>query len=239
MALFAGIGGGILAGIELGWRTRCAVEIDPYARRVLLARQLDGSLPRFPIWDDIRTFDGAPWRGHIDVVSGGFPCQDISKAGTGAGISGERSGLWREMARVIREVGPRLVAVENSADLAYRGMGTILGDLALLGFHAEWGVLSACAVGAPHTRERLFILAHASCVHGSERMGARRGKQGTVPAGSDPALRRDWLESVRRNAGGADGDPNRVDRLRAIGNAQVPAQAAAAFRLLYKRINPC
>ena len=91
--LFAGAGGGILAGQLLGHRTVCAVEFEPYAQAVLVARQNDGSLPPFPIWDDVRTFDGKPWRGIVDLVAGGFPCQDISAAGKGAGISGERSGL--------------------------------------------------------------------------------------------------------------------------------------------------
>jgi hypothetical protein len=104
LALFAGAGGGILGGKLLGWRTVCAVEIEPYAASVLVARQNDRILPPFPIWDDVCTFDGHPWRGIVDVVSGGFPCQDISAAGKGAGITGERSGLWREMERVVREV---------------------------------------------------------------------------------------------------------------------------------------
>ena len=94
LALFAGAGGGILGGALLGWRTVCAVEINPYCRELLVARQNDGTLAPFPIWDDIRTFSGKPWRGVVDVVSGGFPCQDISLAGRGAGITGERSGLW-------------------------------------------------------------------------------------------------------------------------------------------------
>lgn len=93
LALFAGAGGGILGGHLLGWRTVCAVEWEPYAASVLAARQNDGLLPAFPVWDDVRTFDGKPWRGIVDVVSGGFPCQDISAAGAGAGIDGERSGL--------------------------------------------------------------------------------------------------------------------------------------------------
>lgn len=161
MALFAGAGGGILAGKILGWRTVCAVERDPYAARVLLVRQRDRSLPYFPIWDDVRTFDGRPWRGIVDVVSGGFPCQDISVAGKGAGITGERSGLWSEFARIIREVGPRYVFVENSAALTVRGLGTVLGDLAAMGFDAEWGVLSAAQVGAWHKRERIWIVAES------------------------------------------------------------------------------
>ena len=121
LALFAGAGGGILGGHLLGWRTVCAVEIEDYPRRVLLARQRDGILPRFPIWDDIKTFDGTEWRGRVDVVSGGFPCQDISAAGKGAGLAGSRSGLWAEMARVIGEVQPACVWVENSPMLVIRG----------------------------------------------------------------------------------------------------------------------
>lgn len=162
LALFAGAGGGILGGLLLGWRTVCAVEIDPYARSVLLARQNDGTLAPFPVWDDIRTFDGKPWRGVVDVVSGGFPCQDISIGGKGAGLAGERSGLWAEMARIIREVQPRFAFVENSPMLTSRGLGRVLGDLAEMGFDAEWGVLGADDVGAPHIRKRIWILANAA-----------------------------------------------------------------------------
>ena len=103
LALFAGAGGGILGGKILGWRTVCAVEWEPYPASVLCARQNDGLLPPFPIWDDVQTFDGKPWKGIIDVVSGGFPCQDISSAGQGAGIGGERSSMWKHMARIIGE----------------------------------------------------------------------------------------------------------------------------------------
>ena len=157
LALFAGAGGGILGGHLLGWRTVCAVEWEPYPASVLCARQNDGFLPPFPIWDDIQTFDGRPWRGIVDVVSGGFPCQDISAAGKGAGIDGERSGMWREMARVICEVRPRFVFVENSPMLTSRGLGVVLGDLAKMGFDAKWGVLGAADVGAPHQRDRIWI----------------------------------------------------------------------------------
>ena len=158
LALFAGAGGGILGGKLLGWRTVCAVEWEPYPASVLCARQNDGFLPPFPIWDDVQTFDGHPWRGIVDVVSGGFPCQDISAAGKGAGITGERSGMWKHMARIISEVQPKYVFVENSPMLTVRGLGTVLGDLSEMGFNAEWGVISAAAVGAPHQRDRIWIL---------------------------------------------------------------------------------
>ena len=159
LALFSGAGGGILGGHLLGWRTVCAVEIEDYARRVLLQRQADGCLPRFPIWDDVCTFDGKPWRGKVDVISGGFPCQDISVAGKGAGIEGERSGLWSEFARIIGEVRPSHVFVENSPMLTVRGLDRVLGDLSSMGYDARWGVVGAVYVGAPHKRERIWIVA--------------------------------------------------------------------------------
>lgn len=170
LALFAGAGGGILGGKLLGWRTVCAVELASFCARRLAQRQNEGHIPPFPIWDDVRTFDGRPWHGIVDVVSGGFPCQDISSAGKGAGIDGSRSGLWSEMARIIGEVGPEWVLVENSPLLTSRGLGTVLRDLAEMGFNAEWGVLGAIDAGAPHKRERIWIVAHNS----SNRRGAGR-----------------------------------------------------------------
>lgn len=136
LALFAGAGGGILGSRLLGWRTVGAVEIDPYCREVLLRRQEEKILEPFPIWDDITTFDGRPWRGIVDVVSGGFPCQDISAAGKGAGITGARSGLWTEMARVVQEVQPQYVFVENWGMM--RG-GVLLGVSTLVRASREIG----------------------------------------------------------------------------------------------------
>lgn len=162
LALFAGAGGGILGGHLLGWRTVCAVEWEPYAASILAQRQNDGLLPPFPIWDDVQTFDGRPWRGVVDVVSGGFPCQDISVAGKGAGISGERSGMWTHMARIIGEVRPRFAFVENSPALLTRGLGVVLSDLAALGYDCRWTVLGAADVGAPHQRDRFWLVAHAN-----------------------------------------------------------------------------
>jgi DNA (cytosine-5)-methyltransferase 1 len=162
LALFTGAGGGILGGKLLGWRTVCAVEWDAYAASVLVARQNDGCLPPFPVWDDVQTFDGRPWRGRVDVVSGGFPCQDISAAGKGAGIEGERSGMWKHMARIIGEVLPRFVFVENSPLLVGRGLGTVLADLAEMGYDAEWGIVGAHHAGAPHKRDRIWIVANSN-----------------------------------------------------------------------------
>lgn len=160
--LFAGAGGGILADLLLGHNPIGACEIEQYPRDVLLARQRDGILPNFPIWDDVCTLDGKPWRGTVDVLAGGFPCQDISAAGKGAGISGERSGLWKEYARLIEEIQPRFVFAENSPLLRTRGLGVVLEDLAALGYNARWGIIGAGAVGAPHKRDRMWVLAYAN-----------------------------------------------------------------------------
>ncbi len=251
LALFAGAGGGILGGHLLGWRTVCAVEWEPYAASILVARQNDGVLPPFPIWDDVQTFNGRHWRGIVDVVSGGFPCQDISAAGKGAGIDGERSGMWREMARIIHEVRPRFVFVENSPMLTSRGLGTVLGDLAAMGFDARWGVLGAADVGAPHQRDRIWIVAESKL----KRLEGQRSQPGQEKisefrngsALGDPSIRRYELQEKQIRAG-RDGtkyaswwetEPNvgrvangmaaRVDRLKAIGNGQVPLVAATAW----------
>ena len=227
LALFAGAGGGILGGKLLGWRTVCAVERDPYAASVLVQRQNEGILQPFPIWDDVCTFDGKPWRGCVDVVSGGFPCQDISAAGRGAGIEGERSGLWREMARIVQEVRPRYVFVENSPLLVRRGLTRILGDLATLGYDARWGIVGAVDVGAPHVRERIWIVANAN----STQCKGNQCTDRSNPKHAD-TCRASWWSPEPELGRVAKRVANRVDRLRCIGNGQVPAVAALAWRIL-------
>lgn len=226
LALFAGAGGGILGGHLLGWRTVCAVEYEPYAASVLIQRQNDKILPAFPIWNDVRTFDGRPWRGLVNVVSGGFPCQDISSAGKGAGLAGERSGLWGQMRRIVSEVRPEYVFVENSPMLTSRGLGRVLGALAELGFNARWGVLGANFVGGNHNRHRIWIVADSNKVRFSE-LGkwvhfVEKSRQKRITTFGDTS------DVTRDN----DGVANRVDRLAATGNGQVPAVAATAFRIL-------
>lgn len=231
LCLFAGAGGGILAGHLLGWKTICAVEREPYAASVLVQRQNDGVLPPFPIWDDVCTFDGTPWRGLVDVVSGGFPCQDISSAGNGAGIDGERSGLWREMARIIGEVRPEYVFVENSELLISRGLAVVISDLAKIGYVTEWLPLSAKELGAPHNRPRLWMLAYP---FGSERRekshDGQAGRMGGVFKSS--AWNRDWESALREFRGMDDGMAYGVERIDTIRNGQVPAVAATAFLML-------
>jgi DNA (cytosine-5)-methyltransferase 1 len=234
LALFAGAGGGILGGHLLGWRTVCAVERDAYAAQILAQRQNDGILRPFPIWSDVTTFDGKPWKGIVDVISGGFPCQDISSAGKGAGIEGERSGLWKEMARIICEVGPGFVFVENSPMLTSRGLGDVLGDLASLGFDAEWGVLSAADVGANHSRARLWILAYSKRMpewtESRSRQARRMGRQLKYVAWDG-----DWEGKLSSLRGMGNGLARAVDRTNTIRNGQVPRVAATAFNLLRER----
>jgi DNA (cytosine-5)-methyltransferase 1 len=280
LALFAGAGGGILGGKLLGWRTVCAVEWEPYPASVLCARQNDGLLPPFPIWDDVQTFDGNPWRGIVDVVSGGFPCQDISVAGKGDGLDGERSGMWTHMARVVGEVRPRFVFVENSPMLVTRGLERVLGDFAQMGYDCKWTVMGAADIGAPHQRDRIWIVAHSRYWRRRHKRITERGQnpQGewaTDPnqigrPGEQPASMAhtmfNRLQGIResRAAQGqtglcrgegshqvqdlwgtadywsieptiprvADGVAARVDRLKAIGNGQVPLCAATAWRIL-------
>jgi DNA (cytosine-5)-methyltransferase 1 len=178
--LFAGAGGGILGGILLGHTCVCAVEIEPYCRQVLLQRQRDGCLPKFPIWDDVRTFDGRPWRG----------------------------------------------VVENSSDLAIRGLNRVLADLAALGMDAIWGVFSACATGAPHMRFRLFVLAYPKSGR------ARQLRRIKCPQESASKRNIHWTLSESGIARKVDGVAGVVDRLKATGNGQVPAVVRLAWETL-------
>lgn len=266
LALFAGVGGGLLASRLLGWKTVCAVETNRYCQDILLQRQRDGHLDLFPVWDDIKTFDGKPWQGQVDVVTGGFPCQDISSAGKGQGLSGARSGLVFEMLRIIGEVRPKFVFAENSPLLRTRGLGEILYQLDRLGYDARWGVLGARHVGANHGRKRTWIAAHTNNrgertqPHNAE-MGGAQTIEEVVKKPSDTNRLRSpsgglhgrakkeesnayepvqlcgqrgdisWWD-IPRFAGMDDGMANRVERVEATGNGQVPAVAAIAWEIL-------
>jgi len=280
--LFAGAGGGILADLLLGHVPIGAVEIDPYCQQILSARQKDGILPWFPIFDDVQTFDGRPWRGLVDIVAGGFPCQDISCAGKGEGIEGSRSGLWFEMARIIGEIRPRFVFVENSPLLISRGLTVVLGDLAEMGFNARWCLLSASDCGAPHKRDRFWLVAdsqrgrvpangrvyrgdesepgedsravistgekvsqstdiESGCSHLANFEDGRIKRSGFSPEDENQGAERsrnifDEIEigwPIEPDVGRvAHGVASRVDRLRALGNGQVPRVAARAWEIL-------
>lgn len=280
LSLFAGAGGGILAGEILGWRTVAAVEIDAYCRGVLATR-----FPQIELHADIRTFDARPYRGRIDIVSGGFPCQGISAAGLKRGLGDRRSGLWSEFARVLAETEPTFAFVENSPRLRTHGLDRVLGDLAGLGYDATWANLRASAVGAPHHRDRMWVLAaHADrfelWVNQQRAKGRRdhiqirrhsesrndgtarpmahadgkgqplqteaRGEKRHGPRDHGQSLRGQWWAvepGVGRVAHGlAAGmdellgtDVTLSERLRALGNGQVPLVAACAFSGLYRR----
>jgi DNA (cytosine-5)-methyltransferase 1 len=156
--LFSGIGGFSLGLERAGFTTVAFCEIDPYARAVLAKHW-----PDVPCYTDVRTLTATRLAAdgiRVDAICGGFPCQDISTAGRGAGLAGERSGLWREYARLVGELRPRVVFVENVSALLGRGFGVVLGDLAALGYDAEWHCIPASHVGAPHRRDRIWIVAH-------------------------------------------------------------------------------
>jgi DNA (cytosine-5)-methyltransferase 1 len=294
-SLFSGIGGLDLAVEAVtGARTVWQVEADPWCRSVLARHWPDARR-----YDDVRTVGEELER--VDIIAGGFPCQDVSVAGKRAGITGgERSGLWSEFARIVRVVRPRIVFVENVSGLLSMEFGRVLGDLAALGYAAEWGVFRASDAGAPHRRERVFVLAVADSerIEGIERhdadvLGRRSGNaeqagmggggggegvgqsdawgdrsQGLARAGAaERAVDRRDSGPRRAQPGvgrGADGLPSRMDghrwpagrgeaqhewepprvaqsvpqrrqRLKALGNAVVPQQAALALRELAAR----
>jgi DNA (cytosine-5)-methyltransferase 1 len=240
--LFSGIGGFSLGLERAGMQTVAFCEIDPFCQRVLAKHW-----PGVPIYDDVREVTATRLAADgigIDVICGGFPCQDISSAGAKVGIGGERSGLWREYARIIGEVRPRYVVVENVAALLARGMSEVLGDMAALGYDAEWHCIPAAAIGAPHGRDRLWIVGHpdgygepgrpfnakasgrppdvADAKLGLGPLGlylAGVGRAGKLDAfnawNGEPQDQPDFL-------GVDDGLPSRLDRLRSLGNAVVP-----------------
>jgi DNA (cytosine-5)-methyltransferase 1 len=245
-SLFSGIGGFDLGLERAGMRVIWQSEIDPYASAVLRKHW-----PHVPNHGDIRNIRAGTVE-PVDVLCGGFPCQDISSAGYKAGIAGSQSRLWAEYARLVGELQPRYVLVENVAALLSRGLGNVLGDLAALGFDAEWHCIPAAAVGAYHGRDRLWIIGYAN---GNSQSGralyakasgcaalmadpecwlgplgrylARAGRAGELdartPWDSTPEDQPDFLGVDARL-------PARMDRLRALGNSIVPQVAEVIGR---------
>ncbi len=152
-SLFSGIGGFELAAQWVGIPTLWNCEIAPYPRKILAK-----TFPETRRYEDIRQLSNPE---HVDIISGGFPCQDISLAGNGVGIAGSRSGLWKEMRRIIREVRPRYVIIENSPALLLRGFERVLCDLSEIGYDAEWQCLSNADFGFDHRRERVYVIAYS------------------------------------------------------------------------------
>ncbi len=301
--LFAGAGGGLYADLILGYEPVFAVELDDYAARCLQERKQEGWFPKLHLYHgDVRLFNASAWKGKVDSIHAGFPCQDISVAGNGAGIEGERSGLWSEVVRVAGEIQPRELFLENSPAITSRGLGRVLGDLADLGFNAEWCVLSASAVGAPHIRARWWCLARLAdassrrCCEQEARKIEQQRRTEIIGTGNDtntdslrelqPQRReqeqRQWAGNIREKVANTmrqrqqgvitelidkekrqeqkkrpdrpcsnvigwwttepgmgrvvDGLANRVHRIKALGNGQVPLQAAAAYIMLDARL---
>lgn len=237
--LFAGIGGLGLGLERAGMEVKWAVEYDPYAAAVYRKNFPDVLM----VEQDITTVDFGTLS-PVDLIAGGFPCQDISYAGKGAGIEGSRSGLWKELWGAIRDVRPRLVLVENVPALLSRGLGVVLGDLASIGYDAEWDCIPAAAVGAPHRRDRVFVVAYSQRKSNDQYVGVRRvpikglkgaGEWGThwlklIVASGDVAPsewkdERHGVDSRPLLVRDDDGVPGRLDRLRCLGNAVVPQVA--------------
>jgi len=310
MHLFAGHGGGLLADLILGHRPVVAVEWDRYACQVLRERAADGWFPGLHVWEgDVRLFDPSEYAGQVDCIHAGFPCQDISVAGKQAGVSeGTRSGLYREVLRIAGVVRPKQLFLENVSAILGNGLGTVLGDLATLGYDCRWLCIRASDVGAPHHRDRWFLLANTNSENrGASGMGqdawadrrdepvgmgevladtgcwsvegcgkdrnanAQTGRWPTGAYGAaskcgknvayteccGPSGQGKYVHAEHSTQGGnwkavepvngsfpnfwatepnvgrvANGVPNRIHRLKGLGNAQVPLQAATAYRLL-------
>ena len=255
--LFAGAGGGLLADLILGHQPVGAVELDPYCCSVLRARRDDGWFPRLRVHErDIRLFDPSEYAGRVDIVHAGFPCVDVSVAGTGKGIDGARSGLVFEAIRVVDAVKPRFVLLENSPSIQTRGRNRIIAELVEKGYSWRDGILSAAAIGANHRRSRWWML--AANTDGLRELQQERREQaqrrwvdyGIKEEISDSLRKRlervnekrpeeratqrgiSWWKTQPTLCGVADGFPDRVHQIKALGNAQVPLQSAVAFALL-------
>ena len=218
--LFSGIGGFSLGLERAGMRTVAFCEIEPFNRRVLAKHW-----PDVPCYEDVRGVSALRLKADgidADIICGGFPCQDISLAGNRRGIKAARSGLWGEYCRIIDEVRPRFVIVENVAALLSLGMGTVLGDLAEIGYDAEWHCIPASAVGAPHQRDRVWVIAYpahqqAEASMESIQAGRLSRELGRVLGGIRfPLVDHPTVCFVD------DGVPIAVDEHESLGNAVVP-----------------
>jgi DNA (cytosine-5)-methyltransferase 1 len=227
-SLFSGIGGFEL-GLERtgGFKTVWQCEKDEFCLKVLAKH-----------WPDVKRFtdikemkEDIPY---VDVICGGFPCQDISCAGKGAGIHAERSGLWWEMHRIISMVRPKFILLENVAALVFRGLDEVLGSLAEIGYDAEWEIVQASYFGAPHRRERIFIIAYTN----SERREITQKRYSEIRLFKRISPQNPWISELPKSAicREDDGVPSRVDRLRALGNAIVPQCAEYVGRCLLDSI---
>ena len=230
---FAGIGGFSYAAHELvgGFETTQFVEIDPFCQKVLKKH-----FPKVPCHDDIKTFTAYP--GQYDVITGGFPCQDISVAGRREGITDQsRSGLFYELIRVIRLVRPKFVVMENVAAILNNGLDIVLGELSEAGYDAEWSIISASSLGAAHRRSRWWCVATVtnSNSEGLQRKIFSKMESGIWSAKHTRRLDPNWRSYVSKPIlpRGSYGLSNRVDRTKALGNSIVPAVAAIPLQRVH------
>lgn len=231
--LFSGIGGLTLA-LEPWVKPIAYCESDRWAQSLLLSRMRDGSLQVAPIWDDVKTLR----REHIctpeigiDIIYGGFPCQDISVAGAGKGLEGERSGLFFEIVRLTNEIRPPFVFLENVPAIRTRGLREVIRAFTDLRYDCRWTRISAAEVGAPHKRERWFLLAHARSFR-LEGLELHQGTQESFAEAVSLSLPKAWAVSDRPTLRMAHELPRPMDEIRALGNAVVPLQAVVAFQRL-------
>jgi DNA (cytosine-5)-methyltransferase 1 len=228
LSLFTGAGGGIWGSKLLGWETVGYVESDEYCQRVIRQRIREGFFSDAPIFNDVRAFDGLPYRGRVDIVSAGFPCQPFSIAGKRLGEKDDRN-MWPETIRVIREVRPRVCLLENVPTLFRdRYFGTILTDLETSGYERiSCRIISAAEFGAPHIRKRLWVLAEHT---DSNRLQA---KIPNAPRDKIPDNRRAlWWKGERGISRVDDGATDWIDRVKVIGNAQCPRVVQAAWEMM-------
>jgi DNA (cytosine-5)-methyltransferase 1 len=221
--LFSGLGGFALAARMIGgFETRQFVERDPYCQQVL-----NKNFPGVPIHENAETYSARP--GAFDLITAGFPCQPHSSAGKRK-ASKDKRDLWPELYRIICQVQPRWIVLENVVGLLSSESGrffrTILWDLAKAGFDAEWDTLSACALGAPHTRARVFVVAYSNSLDGCKRLGIQSQHTESLQTIHDKPSLGFWMESHPRASGMVDGLPRRLDSLRALGNSVSPQVAA-------------
>ena len=257
--LFSGIGGFSLGLERAGMRTVAFCEIDPHARKVL-----NKHWPDVPVFTDVSTLTKDDLNEQIDVIAGGFPCQDISTAGRGAGLSGSRSGLWFQFHRLIKEIQPRYAIIENVSALRGRGLDQVLWSLSEIGYDAEWHCIPAGAVGAPHRRDRIWIVAYPQS-EGRTGGGFSVGIEQRQPLASDngktvadtpcqrsqqrgrlqfteSSIKERYLHfwAVEPDVGRvANGIPRRTHRLKQLGNAVVPQIPELIGRAImeYERVN--
>ena len=254
LSLFTGIGGIDVALSE--WvRPITYCEIEPYCQSVLLQRMQEGYLPKAPIWDDIRTlrdalFDSGIIYKEIDIIYGGFPCQDISIAGSGKGLEGERSGLFFEIMHLAEEIKPKFLFLENVPAITTRGGIRIVKEITALGYDCRWCIISASEIGALHRRERWFLLAqsmssYSSNDSNSHSIPSEQTDKKTISISTNKKPRRrptrlywplesveHWKKTVSEICRVTNGVSNGLDRLKSLGNSVVPEQVNRAFKYL-------